>query len=118
MNQYEIAVLLHPDLEIDLEAPLKRLDDILNGVDAKVVKRDNWGKRKLAYPIKNQTFAVYLFFVIDLDTSKVAELERALRLSDEVLRHQVVVYEPPAEEEVREDKRETKDKDKEDEDGA
>lgn len=98
MNKYELAVLLHPDLEIDLEAPLKRLDEALSSVDAKVGKRDNWGKRKLAYTIDGQDFAVYLFYVVEVDPSKISELETALRLNDEVLRYLVMSYDQAADE--------------------
>ncbi len=114
MKQYEVAVLLHPDLEIDLKPPLERLDGIFDGLKAKVVKRDEWGKRKLAYPIKKQTFAIYYFYLIELDPKEVDELEQALRLNDEVLRHMVVVYEPPIEDESDDDRsREKEDASKE-----
>lgn len=93
MNKYELAVLLHPDLEIDLEAPLARLDELLAKVKAKVGKRDDWGKRKLAYPINKQSFAVYVFYRLELDPAKVADLERGLRLNEEVIRFLVVSLE-------------------------
>lgn len=116
MKQYEVAVLLHPDLEIDLKPPLERLDGMFADLKAKVVKCDEWGKRKLAYPIKKQTFAIYYFYLIELDPKEVEELEQALRLNDEVLRHMVVVYEPPVEDESDETKsREKEDTPKEDE---
>lgn len=102
MNRYELAVLLHPDLEIDLEAPLARLDELLAGVKAKVSRRDDWGKRKLAYPINNQSFAVYVFYRLELDPAKVADLERGLRLNEEVIRFLVVSLEGIKEEDVQE----------------
>ncbi len=121
MKQYEVAVLLHPDLEIDLKPPLERLEGAFKQVGAKVVKKDEWGKRKLAYPIKSQTFAVYYFFVIDLDPVKAEELEQALRLNDEVLRHMVVLYEAPIEDDSEEDTskdKEEKQESKEEKDGS
>ena len=104
MKQYEVAVLLHPDLEIDLKPPLERLDGMFAELKGKVVKRDEWGKRKLAYPINKQTFAIYYFYLVELDPKEVDELDQALRLNDEVLRHMVVVYEPPTEDDRDEEK--------------
>lgn len=115
MKEYELAVLLHPDLEIDLEAPLARLDGIFKSAKAKVIKRDEWGKRKLAYNIKGQSFAVYIFYILEMDPTQISSLERSLRLSDEVLRHQVVVYVPPV---ADDDEEEEKKDNKEDGDGA
>lgn len=98
MKKYELAVMLHPDLEIDLEAPLARLDELLSSIDAKVTKRDEWGKRRLAYKIAGQDFAVYVFYRLEADPSKMADLERGLRLNEEVLRYLVVVLDEKAEE--------------------
>lgn len=90
MNQYELAVLLHPDLEIDIDKPLKKIDKILADAKAKLIVTDNWGKRKLAYPINGLNFAVYVFWRFKLAPAQVAELERGLKLADEVIRHLIV----------------------------
>ena len=52
MRNYEIAVVLHPDLEIDLESTTTKVEKIITDLGGKIVKKDNWGKRKLAYEIK------------------------------------------------------------------
>jgi small subunit ribosomal protein S6 len=54
LNNYEIAVLYHPDLEIDLEKAESRVTKIVADNGGKITKTDNWGKRKLAYPINKQ----------------------------------------------------------------
>ena len=94
-RQYEVAVILHPDLEIDLETPLQRLDEVLTQVEAEVKRRDEWGKRKLAYPINKLQFGVYVFYLVELEPSRVEELEQSLQLSEDVIRHLVVSYELP-----------------------
>ena len=48
MNQYEIAVLYHPDLEVDLTKAEERVKKIVTDNGGKVTTADNWGKRKLA----------------------------------------------------------------------
>ena len=69
MNQYEIAVLYHPDLEIDLEKATSRVEKIFTDNGGTVTNVDNWGKRKLAYPIKKNEHAVYVFYTCLLYTS-------------------------------------------------
>jgi len=96
MKRYELAVVLHPDLEIDMDTPLEMIDELLKGVDAKTHKRDDWGKRKLAYPINKQNFGIYVFYQIEMPGENVTKLERNLKLSDEVLRHLVVSFDEAA----------------------
>ena len=48
MKEYELTVLIHPDLEVDLEAPLDKVRKLVKDNGGKVVSEDNWGKKKLA----------------------------------------------------------------------
>jgi small subunit ribosomal protein S6 len=62
MNEYEIAVLFHPDLEVDLSKAEDKLKKIVTDNGGEVTATDNWGKRKLAYAIKGNEHAVYVFY--------------------------------------------------------
>ncbi len=86
MNQYEVSVLYHPDLEIDLEKASSRVEKIFADNGGKVVAQDNWGKRKLAYPIKKNEHAVYVFYTLELPAEAVRKVETALNITDEVIR--------------------------------
>jgi small subunit ribosomal protein S6 len=86
LNTYEIAVLYHPDLEIDLEKAESRVKKIIEDNKGKITKTDNWGKRKLAYPIKKQDFAVYVFYAVDMPAENVAKVEQTFNITDEVIR--------------------------------
>lgn len=86
MNQYEIAVLYHPDLEIDLEKATSRVEKIFTDNGGTVVNADNWGKRKLAYPIKKNEHAVYVFYTVELPAESVRKIESTLNITDEVIR--------------------------------
>ncbi len=90
MRPYELVVLLHPDLEIDVDTPLAKLEKLVDAVDGKVTRRDNWGKKRLAYRIKHQDFAVYVYFELLLSPMKVQDFERTLLLAEEVMRHLLV----------------------------
>jgi small subunit ribosomal protein S6 len=86
MHQYEVAVLYHPDLEIDLEKAAKRVEKIFTDNGGNTVAVDNWGKRKLAYPIKKNEHAVYVFYTIELPAESVRRVESTLNITDEVIR--------------------------------
>lgn len=86
MNQYEIAVLYHPDLEIDLEKATDKVEKIFTDNGGKVVNTDNWGKRKLAYSIKKNESAVYVIYTVDMPAQSVRKVESTLNITDEVIR--------------------------------
>lgn len=87
MNQYEIAVLYHPDLEVDLSKAEERVTKIITSNGGKIVATDNWGKRKLAYKIKKQEHAVYVFYTVELPAEGVRKVEGTLNITDEVIRY-------------------------------
>lgn len=86
MNQYEIAVLYHPDLEVDLTKAEERVTKIFTDNGGKVVNTDNWGKRKLAYKIKGNEHAVYVFYTVEMPGEGVQKVESTLNITDEVIR--------------------------------
>lgn len=86
MNQYQIAVLYHPDLEIDLDKAETKVKKIVTDNGGKVVSEDNWGKRKLAYEIKKHEYAVYVFYTVELPAESVRKVESILNITDEVIR--------------------------------
>lgn len=86
MNQYEIAVLYHPDLEIDLEKATAKVEQIITASGGKITKTDNWGKRKLAYPIAKNDFAVYVFYSVEMEPAGVAKIEQTFNITDEIIR--------------------------------
>lgn len=92
MTRYELVVLLHPDLEIDLDNPIKKIEKLLSDNGGANARRDNWGKRKLAYAINRQDFALYVYWEADLPAEAVAKIDRALGLMDEVLRHLITKH--------------------------
>ena len=90
LNQYEVAVLYHPDLEVDLTKSEDRVKKIFTDSGGKVKATDNWGKRKLAYDIKGNEHAVYVFYSVELPPEAVAKIESALNIADEVVRFLIV----------------------------
>ena len=86
MNQYEIAVLYHPDLEVDLSKAEDRVTKIITDNGGKITGTDNWGKRKLAYDIAGNEHAVYVFYTVEMPGASVQKVESTLNITDEVIR--------------------------------
>lgn len=96
MREYELTVLIHPDLEADLETPLTTVRDIVTQNGGKITNEDNWGKKRLAYRIAKEDFAVYVFMEVELPASAVAKVDSTLNITDSVLRHLLVSVDPKA----------------------
>lgn len=90
MREYELTVLFQPDLEANLEPALQKVRDIITGNGGKVVSEDNWGKKKLAYRINREDFAVYVYFELELPAEALAKISNVLNITDEVMRYLLV----------------------------
>lgn len=90
MKDYELTVLIHPDLEVDLEAPLTKVRDIVKNAGGEIVKEDSWGKKKLAYSIRREEFAVYVYMDVKLPAEAPLKISNTLNITDEVLRYLLV----------------------------
>ncbi len=86
MEQYELAVLYHPDLEIDLDKATAKVEKLVAASDGKITATDNWGKRKMTYKIKGQEHAVYVFYGVEMPAAGVRKLNDSLNITDEVIR--------------------------------
>jgi small subunit ribosomal protein S6 len=90
MNQYEIAILYDPDLEIDLAKATGRVEKIFTEAGGKITNVDNWGKRKLAYTIAKHETAIYVFYTVELPAESIGKVESILNITDEVIRFLIV----------------------------
>jgi small subunit ribosomal protein S6 len=95
-RDYELVVLFHPDLEIDLEKPLAKVRQILTDNGGEIVKEDNWGKRKIAYRINKEDYAVYVYMDVKFPASGVKKVQSTLNITDEVLRYLLTAVDPRA----------------------
>ncbi|MCB9819918.1 30S ribosomal protein S6 [Candidatus Nomurabacteria bacterium] len=90
MQEYELTVLIHPDRESELEKQLTTLRDIIKSVDGKVKTEENWGKKRLAYPIKKENFAVYVNWTLELPADAPLKVSNTFNITDGVLRYLLV----------------------------
>lgn len=91
-REYETIYILRPDVDnTKAEQIIDRLKEVISRLDGTLTKLDNWGKRKLAYPIEKNTRGTFVYLKYVGFNDLVAELERNLRLLDDVVRFQTVL---------------------------
>lgn len=90
MKEYELSVLFHPDLEMNLDPALDKVKKIIESAGGKITKEENDGKKRLAYSIDGQDFAVYYFIDLSLPADAPAKISSTLNITDEVLRYLLV----------------------------
>lgn len=91
MKNYELSVLVHPDLEANLDAALTSVRSIVTEAGGKIISEDVQGKKKMAYRIKDQDFAVYVYMDVSLPADAPLRISNALNITDEVLRYLLVI---------------------------
>lgn len=96
MKEYELTVLIHPDLEADLETPLTKVRDIIKNAGGNILREDNWGKKKLAYPIKREDFAIYVYMDVELPADAPLKISNIFNITDEVIRYLLVTVDVKA----------------------
>lgn len=97
MRRYELMLVLRPDVADDtVQAVIDRSTRSIVGSGGQIVKVSPWGRRRLAYPIGSQREGSYFIIVFDAPAEAVAELERGLNITEEVMRHLVTRVERPA----------------------
>ena len=96
VKEYELTVLIHPDLEADLDTPLKKVREIVTNAGGKFISEDNWGKKKLQYQIRREDFAVYVYFEVELPADAPLKISNIFNITDEVLRYLLVKADPKA----------------------
>jgi small subunit ribosomal protein S6 len=91
LREYETIFLVRPDLADDLvDKIVDRMRGIVHRDGGKVIKVENWGKKKVAYEVKKHLRAIFVRFLYLGSTHMVAEFERNLRMTDDVLKYQSV----------------------------
>ena len=106
-RDYELGFILNPEVsEEQSRAILERIEQIVNNHDGQVVKVNQWGRRRLAYPIQHHRDGNYVFIDMILTPETVLELDRTLKVSEEVLRHLITRRDPKAVQKEREERAE------------
>jgi len=93
MRNYESLYIIHPEVVGDeLTAMVEKFQKVLTDQTAEINKLDNWGVRKLAYPIQKVERGCYVQTLFSAEPEVIAEFERRLRLDEKILRFLTVRY--------------------------
>jgi small subunit ribosomal protein S6 len=94
---YETIIIVQPDLgDEETKTLTTKVQEVISSMKGDFKRLEDWGSRKLAYPINKFSRGRYYFLRFDGDAPLIAELERRLRLDDKVLRYQSVKIEKEA----------------------
>ena len=109
LREYEVVYVLAPNADnAEAERVNAKVTEVVAGFGGKLLKLDNWGRRKLAYPIKRNSRGIFVYVKYVAQPGVVAEIERNLRISDSVLRYQSSLVNAEVEGEVSVDPEDVK----------
>jgi small subunit ribosomal protein S6 len=96
MRRYELMLVFRPDAPDErTQAVVERVTRMIVGDGGQIVKVQPWGRRRLAYPIDRHREGQYHIVVFEAPATTIAEIERSLLITEEVLRHLVIRIERP-----------------------
>ncbi len=91
MRAYEVLFILKPDLEEEAtNAAIEKLANLIQQNNGAVEQISRWGKKRMAYEIQDFREGFYTLILFQGDPETVRELDRVMRISEEVLRHLIV----------------------------
>lgn len=91
MHEYEMMYILRPDLDEEaVGVATARMTELVTSNGGEVTKSEPWNRRRLAYPIGPHKDGQYVLMQYKLDPKASAELERTLRISEEVIRYLII----------------------------
>ncbi len=91
MNEYELMFIVHPEADSDAVTGVsEQLAAWIGAQGGEVLQTNVWGRRKLAYAIEKQSEGTYVVMTLKLAGSALAEVERNIRLHEQILRYMFV----------------------------
>jgi len=91
MNHYETVFILNPVLsDVQVKETVKKFEDYLVSKGAEIVWQENWGLKKLAYPIQNKKSGFYHLFEFKINGEEVTPFELEFRRDDSIMRYLTV----------------------------
>jgi len=91
LSAYELMYIVKPDLDDQaVQQEIEKVGQLIQTNGGQIKKVTPWGKRRLAYTVKDNREGHYVVAEFDLDQAKVQEVDRVLKISDTVFRHLLV----------------------------
>jgi small subunit ribosomal protein S6 len=94
MRQYELAFIIRSNVDDEgVTGIVDKVSQFVKAVSGEVTSVDIWGRRTLAYPINNHREGIYVLFQTKMPPAGLLELERNLKLSEEIIRYMLIKVE-------------------------
>ena len=90
MRHYEIVFLVHPDQSEQVPAMVERYESIVTKNNGVIHRKEDWGRRQLAYPINDVHKAHYIMLNIECHQDSLNELKNAFKFNDAILRNLII----------------------------
>ena len=91
MRDYELAFIIQPNIDQEgVTGVVEKVSQFVQAGDGSVTSVDVWGRKTLAYPINNQKEGIYVLLKANMLPASLGELERNLKLSEEIIRYLLV----------------------------
>lgn len=94
MKKYELVFIVRQLGEEEaINAVIAKFENLVKNTGGVIDRIDRWGKRRLAYEIKDVMEGYYCLFKFTAEPATVAELDRVMKITDEILKHMIVKIE-------------------------
>lgn len=91
-RKYESMLVLEPTIsEEAVKQEIEKIGAMIKENDGEIVNVDEWGKKNLAYEIKDHREGYYFILYFNLDTEKIKEYERVIKLNESIIRYNILV---------------------------
>lgn len=91
MRHYEIMFLVHPDQSEQVPGMVERYEGIISKRNGQIHRKEDLGRRQLAYPINDVHKAHYILMNIECDNETLSELKNAFKFNDAIIRHLILL---------------------------
>jgi len=87
-RDYELGIVINPEVgDEQARALVERVTQIITNNGGQVIRVNAWGRRRLAYPIQRFRDGLYFFYDLTLNPASIAEIERSIRVNEDIIRH-------------------------------
>lgn len=109
MRHYEVVFLVHPDQSEQVPGMIERYEAIITKQDGKIHRKEDWGRRQLAYPMDDVHKAHYILMNVECNETALEEIKTAFKYNDAILRNLIIKKKQAINQESVMMKKETKD---------
>jgi len=94
-RDYELGIIVNPDVgDEQARAIVERITQVVAAQEGQVVRVNAVGRRRLAYPIDHHRDGLYFYFDLIVEPQSITEIERPLRVNEDIIRHLLLVRDP------------------------